>query len=221
MTTLVLGMSALMFAADAPSTPAASSGAEPVRMFNGTDLTGWVVEGVHSYPKGDKRIPIWEAKDGMILCSGWGFGFLRYDTELSDFRFSMEYRIAKKGNSGVGIRGNPFTGAKATRPSFAGYEIQILDDAGLPPNEHSSGSLYRYVPPTSNPVKPAGEWNSFEVECRGPRIRVAINGKTVQDVDQSTIEAIKDKPLHGYLSLQNHGHKIEFRDLEYVPLAAE
>ena len=50
------------------------------------------------------------------------------------------------------------------------------------------------------------------MECTGPRIRVTINGTRVQDVDQSTIAEIKDKPLQGYLSLQNHGGRIEFRN---------
>ncbi|MFO0946808.1 MAG: DUF1080 domain-containing protein [Planctomycetota bacterium] len=221
MSVLAIVISATVLLGDSYVKAASAVDKEPVQMFNGTDLSGWVVEGVRSFPKGDKRISVWEAKDGMIVCSGWGFGFLRFDAELSDFRFTMEYRLAKKGNSGVGIRGIPFTGAKATRPSFAGYEIQLLDDAGSPTNAHSSGSLYRYVPPLVNAVKPAGEWNTFEVECRGPKIRVKINGEIVQDVDQTTVAEIKDKPLRGYVSLQNHGHKVEFRNLQYVPLGTE
>ena len=92
-------------------------------------------------------------------------------------------------NSGIGIRGVAFNGPKETRPSFAGYEIQLLDDSGDKPNDHSTGSLYRYVAATANSMKPAGEWNQFEVECTGPRIRVTINGTRVQDVDQSKIES--------------------------------
>ena len=81
------------------------------------------------------------------------------------------------GNTGVGIRTPQFDPSKsrATRPSFYSYEIQLVDDAGQPPTAHSTGSLYRYVAPSTNPVKPAGEWNTLEVRCQGPRIQVTLN----------------------------------------------
>ncbi|MBS0209982.1 MAG: DUF1080 domain-containing protein [Planctomycetes bacterium] len=186
-------------------------------IFNGKDLSDWVVEGTKDYEADDKKLPIWTVQDGNIACAGVGYGFLRYDHELKDFAFRCEYQMAvakKKCNSGIGIRGTKFTGRVETRPSFFGYEIQLLDDAGVKPDDHSTGSLYRYVAATANPVKPAPEWNRFEVECRGPRIKITINGQTIQDTDQSTVEAIRDKPLQGFLSLQNHGGKIVFRGVE-------
>src|ERR1043166_6429314 len=105
-----------------------------------------------------------------------------------------------------------------TRPSHASFEVQIMDDAGKPTDVHSSGALYDYVPPTANAAKPAGEWNSLDIECRGPRIKVTLNGQTVQDIDQTAIEAIKNKPTSGYCSLQNHGHRVEFRNVRWKVL---
>ena len=88
-----------------------------------------------------------------------------------------------------------------------------MDDAGKPPNVLSTGSLYRYVAPSENTIKPAGEWNEIEVTCVGTRIDVVLNGKRIVDVDQSTIEAIKTKPTKGYVCLQNHGGTIAFRNV--------
>src|SRR5262245_34838226 len=133
-------------------------------LFNGKDLTGWVVEGVKEYKDGDQVKPVWQVRDGLLHCDGKGFGFLRYaEREFADFKLRLEYRTAPKCNSGVGIRTVPFDPKRnlATRPSLASYEIQITDDAGKPPTKHSSGSLYRYVAPKSNPFKPAGEWNTL------------------------------------------------------------
>jgi hypothetical protein len=180
-------------------------------IFNGKDLTGWVVEGMSSFKEGDATKPNWLVVDGKIRCAGKGFGFLRYDKKLDDFTLTLEYKMEKRCNSGIGIRGTKYTGRAETRPSFAGYELQILDDSGKPTTDHSSMSLYRYVAAKANAVKPAGEWNKLEIECRGPKIRVTLNGQVVQDVDQSTVAAIKDKPLAGYISLQCHGKPIEFR----------
>ncbi|MEX2185213.1 MAG: DUF1080 domain-containing protein [Pirellulales bacterium] len=186
--------------------------------FNGKDLSGWVVEGTAKAEKDGQAVPNWYVDNGEIHCVGKGFGFLRYDKSYADFRFSLEYKLAEKGNSGIGIRGVKFTGKSGTRPSFASYELQILDDGGKQPNTHATMSLYRYVAPKSCPACVAGEWNHLEIECRGPKIRVTLNDVAVQDVDQSTIDEIKNKPLSGYLSLQCHGSVVAFRNLKVVDL---
>lgn len=193
-----------------------------IPLFNGRDLSGWTVEGTKDFDDAGKTRPVWSVESGEIICDGHGYGFLRYERSLTDFRFATEYRMRagmkKPCNSGIGIRGVAYTGMKETRPSFASYEIQLLDDSNSEASDHSSGSLYRYVAPTKNPVKPAGEWNRIEIECVGPRIRVSINGTRVQDVDQSKVPALRDKPLAGFLSLQNHGGYVEFRDLKLQTL---
>jgi hypothetical protein len=188
-------------------------------IFNGRDLSGWTVDGRADYRDGQVRQPVWTVAEKEIRCAGRGFGFLRYERELSDFALRLEYRLAAKGNSGVGLRGPVFTGPPATRPSLAGYEIQLLDDAGRPPSDRSTGSLYRYLAPSENPARAAGEWNELEVECRGPRIRVTLNGRVVQDMDQSRHEALAQKPLRGFVSLQNHGSPAAFRAVELRELA--
>jgi hypothetical protein len=186
-------------------------------LFNGKDLDGWVVEGAkESKDKEGKVRPIWSVADGLVVCNGNSFGFLRYDKKVfRDFAFHVEYRMAPKCNSGIGIRTAAFDPrlSRLTRPSFFGYEIQLLDDAGKPPTKGSSGSLYRYVAPRVNPVKPAPEWNTVDIECVGPRIRITINGEEIINVDQTTVPEIKNKPLEGYVCLQNHGGQIAFRNI--------
>src|SRR5262249_869335 len=158
---------------------------------NSKDLTGWVVEGVAEYKDGDQVKPVWQVRDGLLHCDGKGFGFLRYaEREFADFRLHLEFRMAPKCNSGIGIRTVPSAPKKtpATRPSYASYEIQLIDDAGKPPTKPSSGSLYRYVAPKSNPFKPAGQWNALVIECIGPHIRLTANGEEIINVDQTTIK---------------------------------
>lgn len=186
-------------------------------LFNGRDLDGWVVDGPREFKDSEgKPRTIWTVEDSLITCAGRGFGFLRYDRQqFDDFRLEFEYRLGVKGNSGLGIRTRVFDpkDSRGTRPSFYSYEIQLTDDAGKQADKHSSGSLYRYVAPAKIAVKPAGQWNRLEVECVGPRIRLWMNGEKVQDVDQSSIAEIKNKPLKGYVCLQNHGTKVEFRQV--------
>jgi hypothetical protein len=197
---------------------------ESQEIFNGKDLTGWVVEGPKTFKDAEKKDqPIWVARDGMISCmvDKNSFGFLRYEKTYKDFELQLEYRFekpapkAKRGNSGVGIRTTVYDPKKSeqTRPSMYGYEIQLLDDYDRKPDKHSTGSLYRYVTPSESAAKAAPQWNQLTVRCIGPKITVTLNEKKIIDVDQSTIKEIEKKPLEGYISLQNHSSKVDFRKI--------
>lgn len=202
------------------ATASPTQAAESQALFNGKDLSGWVVEGRKEYEKNGETVPIWTVEDGDVVCAGSGYGFLRYDTPVCDFVFNVEYKMSKGCNSGIGIRGVKFTGKSNTRPSFAGYEIQVLDDSEKDPNKHSSGSLYRYVAPQVNATKPAPEWNRMKIECVGPQIRIWLNDELIQDVNQSEVKGLEKKPLCGYLSLQNHGKQITYRNVTLEVLKA-
>ena len=44
------------------------------------------------------------------------------------------------------------------------------------------------------------------------------DGEKIIDVDQTTVEEIKNKPLKGYVCVQNHGGKVDFRNLRVKEL---
>lgn len=210
----------LCFALFLACTAIADDKSQAIDLFNGKDLTGWVIDGPKEYKDkkdGDKIKPLWTVVDGCIRTSGNGFGFLRYDRKFEDFELHVEYRMAKEKdvNSGIGIRTMVFDPKKsaATRPSFYSYEIQLLDDATEKPGTHSTGSLYRYVAPVKIAHKPAPEWNAVDVECVGPKIKIRFNGVETLNFDQSTDPKLKDKPLSGYVCLQSHGKQVEFKNV--------
>ena len=194
-------------------------------LFNGKDFTGWVIDGPTEFKDkndGNKMKPLWSVEDKIIRTTGNGFGFLRYDKEFTDFILHVEYRMVKeKGvNAGIGIRTMKFDPKKstATRPSYYSYEVQLLDDADAKPNKGSTGSLYRYVAPGKAAHKPAPEWNTVEIECNGPKIRISFNGTETLSFDQSTDEKLKSKPLKGYVCLQSHSKQVEFKNVRIKPI---
>lgn len=203
---------------------------DAIELFNGKDLSGWVIEGPSEFDNKGNKEPIWVADNGMITCrvnNRKSYGFLRYDKkQFSDFVFSLEYRLSEKEipkqslcNSGIGIRTGVYDPKKSdSPPSRAGYEIQLLDDAMKNPDKHSTGSLYRYIAPSVKAVKPAPEWNKIDIECKGAHIKVTLNGEKIIDVDQTTVEELKNKPLKGYVCVQNHGGKVDFRNLRVKEL---
>jgi hypothetical protein len=199
-------------------------------LFDGKGLNGWVVEGPATDKAGRR---MWSVEDGRIVCLGEGFGFLRYDRqEFSNFTLRVGYRFIPaaggkpRGNSGLGIRTGRFDPERSrqTRPSYAAFEVQLMDDAGTPPSAHGTGSLYRYKGPTANPTRPAPEWNTIEVRCDGSRITVRLNGQTILEADQTELPDVqskpagapdpKGKPRRGYVALQSHSGRVEFRKVQ-------
>ncbi|MGQ9524072.1 MAG: 3-keto-disaccharide hydrolase [Armatimonadota bacterium] len=177
-----------------------------VPLFNGRDLSGWVVP--------DKT---WFVENGAIVCSGKPGGWLRSAKQYANFILRGEYKISPNGNSGVFVRA-PILG----RASRIGMEMQILDDYGKAPNKNSTGAIYDVVAPTKNMSKPAGQWNSFEIVCDGRRVKITLNGEKVVDVsldDPAINERLPEthklykRLRRGYIGLQNHGSRVEFRNL--------
>ena len=176
------------------------------------NMDDWVMDG-QTHRDEEKTVPVWTYQDGVLRCNGKGYGFLRYKKELRDFTFHVEFlMLDSRCNSGICIRHVPYKKGGA-RPSSSGYELQIRSDAGKKTRTKSSASLYRYVAPKVNAIKRPGEWNVIDITCRGPMIHVVLNGQVIHNFDQRSLEATKEKPLCGYISLQNHGKKIHFRNV--------
>ena len=75
---------------------------------------------------------------------------------------------------------------------YNGIEIAIDDTttAGL----HDTGAIYDLVKPTTNAMKPAGEWNHIEITCDKSRIEVALNGDRVTSADLSQFTELHKRP---------------------------
>jgi len=89
------------------------------------------------------------------------------------------------------------------------------------------GSLYGLVAAHRGHLRPVGEWNYEEVEVRGSRIRVTLNGTTIVDADVAAIE----KPLsgkehkgrlrtEGRFGFCGHNDPVEFREIAIQRLGA-
>ena len=132
-----------------------------------------------------------------------------------DFVLKVEWRIFDGGNSGVFLR-VPDVKSKES-PSALGLEIQILDDnapnyKGLKPYQYCGG-LYHFQGPSKKMFKGAGEWNSYEITCKGESIAVVFNGEKVIDADASKDADLAKRPRRGFIGLQNHNSGVEFRNV--------
>ena len=151
-----------------------------------TDLTEWEAN------------PGWKIEGNQLERVDKG-GNLFSKEIFGDFALRLEFKLPPGGNSGLIFR---------TRMNVE-HQVEITADARGPVHNGTSGSVFRRTIPTTNAAKPAGEWNSMEIEVRGRVVSVTYNGAKV--VDRATID---DLPFRGPVGLQDHGTPLWFRGVQ-------
>ena len=147
-----------------------------------------------------------------IVCDGnGGHEWLRFNKEFADFRFHVEWRFAKlegtpQYNSGVFFRNNAdgTIWHQAQTSPEGGYLFgeTLLDGKKTAFNEMKQMS--------ENRIKPAGEWNAYDIECLKDTCTLAVYGEVVN--------TLRTDVTRGYVGLESEGFKIEFRNIELKEL---
>jgi len=169
-------------------------------IFNGHSVDGW-----KTVNPNDKS---WSAADGVLACSGSEGSYIYNVHKYGDFSLRLKYRIAPNGNSGVFLRVgdiNDFPGS--------GTEVQILDSYGGEPSKAGAGAIYDLIAPSKNMARPADQWNQFQISCWKGRLVIVMNGEKIIDTAIDQYDKLKRLPAEGYLGLQNHHSRVEFRDI--------
>ena len=191
-----------------------------VPMFNGKDLSGW--HGLAGTPVTRKKMDSeefakkqaeadiklknnWSVKNGCITFNGAGDNLCSVK-QYGDFEMVVDWRITKKGDSGIYLRGSP--------------QVQIWDTSRVEVGAQvGSGGLYNNKINPAKPSKvadnPIGEWNTFRIKMIGDRVTVFLNGELV--VDNIQLENYWDRSIPIFpkeaIELQAHGTDLAFRDI--------
>ncbi len=188
-----------------------------VELNNGKDLSNW-----------QGAVDNYQVEDGNIVCKQGKGGTLLSKEPYENFVMRVEFKLPPAGNNGIAIR-TPVGG----HPSTDGFEIQIIDNDGYNakhPNAHLKsyqyhGSIYHCVGGKPGYLRPVGEWNFQELEVRGQKIKVTLNGTKILDVDLDTLDRdqIETKPKGldnrvGHIGLAGHNDPVAFRSLKVKKL---
>ena len=164
----------------------------------------------------------WKFENGILYTEGGGGGWLSTTRQYDNFKLELEFRVPPGGNSGVFLRA-PHEG----NPAYAGMEIQILDDYAarhtkLRPEQYT-GSIYDVQAPAKRVSKKAGQWQKMVIVCDGPKLQVILNGTKIIDTNLNNYpDKIAKHPglkrTKGYIGLQNHGSRLDFRNIKITEL---
>src|SRR5579872_919054 len=144
-----------------------------------------------------------------LLCYGdQKHEWLRYDRELADFELHVEWRFTPK-------EGNPHYNSGVFARTNADGSLWHQAQAGLAGGYWFGETMvdglkkrldFRHQM-TENRVKPAGEWNTYDIQAVGPKLTLSVNGDVVSTWDDPSM-------LKGYIGLESEGYQIEFRNLK-------
>jgi len=188
-------------------------------LFDGKSTAGW-----RNYKK-ETVGPGWTVIDGVLTRSGENAGDIVTTDKYRNFELALDWRVAEGGNSGILYRAtedNEYIWQSAP-------EMQILDDEhhsdGKSPLT-SAGSNFALYPAPRGVVHPAGQWNAARILVNGNHVEHWLNGQKLLEYELGSPEW-KDrvakskfstmpnygKAAEGYIGLQDHGDKVEFRNI--------
>jgi len=175
-------------------------------LFNGEDLSGWVV---HGEPEQ------WSVEGNLLLGESVGdeYGYLATVDEYKNFSVVADFFGREGGNSGLffhsKLKGTDITGIQAeVEPNYGGQSGFLYESGGrgwLIKSEDIKREQDRAFRPN--------EWNTMRVDVTDDNhIRTWLNGMKMTDMKN-------EKPLHekGVIALQIHsggGMKLEWRNIQ-------
>lgn len=205
-------------------------GAKPPKsaivLFNGKNLNEWK----HTGKKPGADSVQWKLAGGAVEVKP-GSGSIITRKEFADVKLHLEFRMPfmpdargqGRGNSGVYLQGR--------------YEVQVLDSYGLEGRDNECGGIYSVAPPLVNMCAPPTQWQTYDITFRAPRfdstgkkkqdayITVIHNGVKIHNnvkVSKATTAAPgRGVTQRGGIYLQNHGNRVQYRNIWLVELPAK
>jgi hypothetical protein len=192
-------------------------------LFDGKTGTGWRGYKQKEMPEG------WQVIDGAIVGTGKG-GDIITTGQYDSFELALDWKIPEGGNSGVMYR----VSEEGESTYHTGPEVQILDNHRHRDGKNpltSAGSCYALYAPTKDVTRPIGSWNELRLVVKGNHVEHWLNGDKIVEYEISSPDwkarvagsKFKEWPKfgtfpRGHIALQEHGNRVEFRNIKIRPL---
>ncbi len=194
-----------------------------VKLFNGKDFTGWK-KFLDPKKKADPE-KIWTIQDGAIRCQGSVNGYLRTEKDHGDYVLKVQWKWGDKVHTKSGVRNSGVfvhvVGPDKIWPRaveaqlMAGHagDFWLVDGFKLTvdPKRQDPKVPRHYFRMKDGVEKKIGEWNQYEITCKGGTVRLVINGQLVNVGTDAEV-------TRGGILLQSEGAEIYFRNVELKQL---
>ena len=177
---------------------------EEVSLFNGVDLTGWIIHGTEK----------WYVENGELVCENGPdneYGYLSTAEYYDDFILTLEFKQESNGNSGVFFR------STLEGIIISGWQVEIappgLATGGIY-ESYGRGWLIKPDPKYENLND--GDWNSMKIMVNGDNVKTWLNGVEMISLKDEIIEKGK-----GSIVLQIHEGddvKVRWRNIKLEKL---
>jgi hypothetical protein len=192
--------------------------AKRIVLWNGRDFDGW--KRVVADPAADVD-DVWQIRDGVLYCTGKPNGYIRTEDAYQNYHLHVEWRWpAEPSNSGVLLHA---TGPDEVWPpciecqlkAGSAGDLVLMNGAGITVDGvNRQNPARRFVvieKKGTGSENPAGQWNSYDIFCRGDSVRCLVN-----EVPQN--EGTGASVSSGWICLQSEGGPIEFRNIYLEPI---
>jgi len=192
--------------------------AEPRELYDGHSLAGWEFT---TSPATDIASVCTVRPDGVIAATGAPVGFIATTATHANYRLHVEWRWpGKPGNGGVLVhissgpkdRAWPLSFQVQTKNKSVGDLLPMAGTTFAEPLTSAPGAATPQKAHTApDSEKPAGEWNTADITCRGDTIEVTVNGVVQNKVSGCSLH-------EGKIGFQFEGTPFELRHITLVGL---
>ncbi len=205
-------------------------------LFNGKDLKGWVVD------SGDENA--WKVENEDLIVHGSEEGgqldqsYLLTERNFKDFRLRFQFQWSNNtGLSGIALRAVPHETRRTAIPDLPvelDGPFHLWVALGKHREKEETGSVVWssktdiqpwLIPDQLAEIKPIGEWNDMEVEMRGQSLRIAVNGRDIQNVKLNKHTPLLKYPapgvsrFSGRIGFLKRVGEVRFRKIEIKELS--
>ena len=149
-----------------------SSNSEWTVLFDGK-----TVKGLRGY-KQSGFPDSWEVVDGTLkTVPGHGIDLISEEV-YKNFELELEWKVPKGGNSGIFY----FATEEGNYIWQSAPEMQVVDDEKHTDGKNtltSAGALYALIAPSTNVVKPVGEFNQVRIKVKNNHVEHWLNGTKI------------------------------------------
>lgn len=184
-----------------------------IDLFDGKNFSGWTFVSKNTNAP---TASIWTVTNGVIFCQGKPNGYARTLQTYRNYRLHVEWRFPSgPGNSGVFLHIQPpdkVWPLCLEAQLLTGNAGEVRANGGAKMNGLTAKHPKSVPRRVSGTEKPVGEWNSYDIVCRGDTVTVRVNGVLQNKITGASVSS-------GAIGLQAEGKPVEFRNLYLEPLS--